>query len=45
MRLKSGVGDPGIWDNASLLHSAPLTDPNDPHTVWRITVKEEGRPP
>jgi len=40
-RLKYGVGDVVIWDNASLLHSATLTDPNDPRTLWRITVKEE----
>jgi taurine dioxygenase len=43
LRLKYGVGDLVIWDNASLLHSATLTDPNDPRTLWRITVKEEGR--
>jgi taurine dioxygenase len=35
-----GVGDIVIWDNASLLHSATLTDPDDPRTLWRITVKE-----
>jgi len=29
-----------IWDNASLLHSATLTDPDDPRTLWRITIKE-----
>jgi taurine dioxygenase len=34
------VGDIFIWDNASLLHSATLTDPNDPRTLWRITIKE-----
>jgi taurine dioxygenase len=39
-RLKYGVGDLVIWDNASLLHSATLTDPGDPRTLWRITVKE-----
>ena len=43
LRLKYGVGDVVIWDNASLLHSATLTDPQDPRTLWRITVKEEGR--
>jgi taurine dioxygenase len=43
-RLKYGVGDVVIWDNASLLHSATLTDPDDPRTLWRITVKEERRP-
>ncbi|HET7365855.1 MAG TPA: TauD/TfdA family dioxygenase [Burkholderiales bacterium] len=42
-RLKYGVGDVVIWDNASLLHSATLTDPDYPRTLWRITVKEEER--
>jgi alpha-ketoglutarate-dependent taurine dioxygenase len=42
-RLSYGVGDVVIWDNASLLHSATLTDPDDPRTLWRITVKEERR--
>ena len=42
-RLKYGVGDVVIWDNASLLHSATLTDLEDPRTLWRITVKEEGK--
>jgi taurine dioxygenase len=41
LRLKYGVGDLVVWDNASLLHSATLTDPEDPRTLWRITVKEE----
>ncbi len=41
LRLKYGVGDLVIWDNASLLHSATLTDPDDPRTLWRITIKEE----
>jgi len=44
LRLKYGVGDVVIWDNASLLHSATLIDPNDPRTLWRITIKEEGKP-
>jgi taurine dioxygenase len=39
-RLAYGVGDVVIWDNASLLHSATLTDPDDARTLWRITVKE-----
>jgi taurine dioxygenase len=39
-RLAYRVGDLVIWDNASLLHSATLTDPDDPRTLWRITVKE-----
>ena len=43
-RLKYGVGDVVIWDNASLLHSATLTDPDDPRTLWRITIKEKGNP-
>jgi taurine dioxygenase len=34
------VGDVVIWDNASLLHSATLTDPDEPRTLWRITIKE-----
>ena len=42
-RLKYGVGDVVIWDNASLLHAATLTDPDDPRTLWRITVKETRR--
>jgi len=36
------VGDVVIWDNASLLHSATLTDPAHPRTLWRITIKEPG---
>jgi taurine dioxygenase len=39
-RLTYGVGDVVIWDNASLLHSATLTDPEDARTLWRITIKE-----
>jgi taurine dioxygenase len=35
-------GDVVIWDNCSLLHSAPLIDPDQPRTLWRITVKEKG---
>ena len=35
-----GVGDVVVWDNASLLHSATLLDPDDARTLWRITVKE-----
>ncbi len=38
--LAYGVGDVVIWDNASLLHSATLVDPDDPRTLWRITIKE-----
>jgi taurine dioxygenase len=41
LRLKYGKGDVVVWDNASLLHSATLTDPADPRTLWRITLKEE----
>jgi taurine dioxygenase len=44
LRLKYDIGDVVIWDNASLLHSATLTDPDDPRTLWRITVKEERTP-
>jgi len=45
LRLKYGVGDVVIWDNASLLHSATLIDPGDPRTLWRITIKETRRSP
>ncbi len=38
--LRYGPGDLVIWDNASLLHSATLTHPDDPRTLWRITVRE-----
>jgi taurine dioxygenase len=34
------VGDVIIWDNASLLHSATLTAPDDPRTLWRIAIRE-----
>jgi len=40
LRFKYGVGDVVIWDNAALLHSATLTDPNDVRTLWRITLLE-----
>lgn len=42
LRLRYGVGDVVVWDNASLLHAASLTDPADARTLWRITVKETG---
>lgn len=40
LSFKYGVGDVVIWDNAALLHSATLTDPDDARTLWRITVLE-----
>ncbi len=40
LRFSYGVGDVVIWDNASLLHSATLVDPQCARTLWRITVKE-----
>jgi alpha-ketoglutarate-dependent taurine dioxygenase len=43
-RVRYGVGDVVIWDNAAVLHSATLTDPADPRTLWRITIKEKDRP-
>ena len=43
--LTYGVGDVVVWDNASLLHSATLTDPNDARTLWRITVLEPADTP
>ena len=45
VRLSYGAGDVVIWDNASLLHSATLTDPEDARTLWRITIKETRRQP
>ena len=39
-----GMGDVVVWDNAAVLHSATLVDPEDPRTLWRITVKEKDRP-
>jgi taurine dioxygenase len=38
--LAYGIGDVVVWDNASLLHAATLTDPADPRTLWRVTVLE-----
>jgi taurine dioxygenase len=34
------VGDVILWDDLATLHSATLTDPTLPRTLWRITVKE-----
>jgi len=42
--VRYGVGDVVVWDNAAVLHSATLVDPDDPRTLWRITVKERERP-
>lgn len=35
------VGDVIVWDNAQLLHAAPLPDHAQARTLWRITVKED----
>ena len=43
-RMQYGVGDIVIWDNASVLHSATLTDPAHPRTLYRVTTKETQRP-
>jgi taurine dioxygenase len=43
-RMQYGVGDVVVWDNASVLHSATLTDPTHPRTLFRVTVKETRRP-
>ena len=40
LRFKYGVGDVVLWDNAALLHSATLIDPDDARTLWRITMLE-----
>jgi taurine dioxygenase len=44
LSFKYGVGDIVVWDNAALLHSATLTDPDDARTLWRITVLEDSVP-
>jgi taurine dioxygenase len=31
-------GDVVVWDNALLLHSAPLVDLTRPRSLWRVTV-------
>ena len=43
-RMQYGVGDVVVWDNASVLHSATLTDPAHPRTLFRVTTKETQRP-
>jgi taurine dioxygenase len=43
-RMQYGVGDVVVWDNASVLHSATLTDPTYPRTLFRVTTKELQRP-
>jgi taurine dioxygenase len=43
-RVRYGVGDVVAWDNAAVLHSATLTDPDDARTLWRVTIKERERP-
>ena len=40
LRFKYGVGDIVVWDNAALLHSATLIDPDDARTLWRVTMLE-----
>ncbi|HUP30089.1 MAG TPA: TauD/TfdA family dioxygenase [Usitatibacter sp.] len=34
------VGDVIVWDNAQLLHAAPLPEYGEARTLWRVTVKE-----
>ncbi len=41
LRFRYGVGDIVVWDNAALLHSATLIDPDDARTLWRITLLED----
>lgn len=40
LSFEYGVGDVAVWDNAALLRSATLIDPDDARTLWRITVLE-----
>ncbi len=44
LRVSYGPGDVVVWDNASVLHSATLTDPGHARTLWRITTKEAEKP-
>ena len=37
------VGDVIVWDNAQLLHAAPLPEFDEARTLWRVTVKETRR--
>jgi alpha-ketoglutarate-dependent taurine dioxygenase len=39
-----GPGDVVAWDNAAVLHSATLVDPEDARTLWRVTTKEREGP-
>jgi len=43
-RVQYGVGDVVVWDNASVLHSATLTEPAYARTLLRVTTKEAQRP-
>ena len=40
LSFRYGPGDVVVWDNAALLHSATLVDPDDARTLWRVTVLE-----
>ncbi|MDM0117301.1 TauD/TfdA family dioxygenase [Variovorax sp. J22R133] len=40
LSFRYGPGDIVVWDNAALLHSATLIDPDDARTLWRVTVLE-----
>jgi taurine dioxygenase len=42
--VRYGVGDVVVWDNASVLHSATLTDPAYARTLYRVTTKETQHP-
>lgn len=42
LSVRYGIGDVVIQDSLPLLHAATLTDPMDPRTLWRITVKPPG---
>jgi taurine dioxygenase len=43
LRFKYGVGDIVVWDNAALLHSATLIDPDYARTLWRVTMLEASK--
>jgi taurine dioxygenase len=39
-RVDYAPGDVVVWDNAQLLHRAPLPSAGEARTLWRITIKE-----
>jgi taurine dioxygenase len=38
-RYRWRPGDIVVWDNPSVLHAATFTDPAEPRTLYRLTIK------